>query len=128
MSHRRHIATPHRRPGAVRFTAEERAEAQAAIDQADANAREGWREAARLALRYVALRQGTLTSAEIWDELDRQEVELTHDGRAMAGVMQWGAREGLIVRLNTTVQGKSRNRHVSDLRVWRSLVFAGRVK
>lgn len=100
------------------------AAAQAARDSAVADVEvpaAPWVAIAREALRAVAERQATLTSDDVWQELERRGVPPPAEGRAMGPVMVRARKEGLIVPMGYT-QGTNPKHHADVMRVYRSLV------
>jgi hypothetical protein len=80
-----------------------------------------WVAVAREALLAVAERQVSLTSDDVWQELERRGVPAPEEGRAMGPVMKRAMREGVIEPVGYT-QGTNPKHHADVMRVYRSLV------
>lgn len=81
-----------------------------------------WGALALLALERVAYRQPTVTSDDVWAELDAAGLPRPAEGRAMGPVMVRGTREKLIEPEGFT-QGTNPRHHADVMRVYRSLVY-----
>jgi hypothetical protein len=81
-----------------------------------------WRSFAERALRQVARRQASVTSDDVWAELDRMEIPRPAEGRAMGPVMMAGVKEGLIVP-SGYASGRNPKHHADVMRVYRSAFF-----
>jgi len=81
-----------------------------------------WRTVAREALEHLALTRPTLTSDDVWQELERRGIPAPDEARAMGPVMKAAMREGLIVHSHYTT-GTNKAHHGDIMRVYRSVVF-----
>lgn len=82
-----------------------------------------WVAVALDTLRRLAVRHATLTSDDVWAELDREGVPRPGEGRAMGAVMKRAMKEGLIVPAGFT-QGTDPKHHGDVMRVYRTVVEA----
>ena len=78
-----------------------------------------WRTVAYEALLAVAEAQETVTSDDVWQELERRDIPRPAEGRAMGPVMMQGVRDGVIVP-NGYTQGTNPKHHADVMRVYRS--------
>lgn len=88
-----------------------------AIARVDANADAAWKEQAYATGARLSRTMHTLTSDDIWLELDGQ----THEPRAMGPVMRRLARDGYIRSTNGFVKSRSPKGHGHPTRVWECL-------
>jgi hypothetical protein len=109
----------HRREREAREATEE------AIARATANAKEQWFANAFEALCQVAQRLSDFTSADVWVELRGRGIGDPPEPRAMAGVMRRARKLKIAAPTDRYISGKSKDRHISSLRVWKSEVFCG---
>lgn len=93
-----------------------------AIARVNEHASEEWMEAARTAVRALARALPSLTTDDVWREVERTGMS-THEPRAMGAVMTRMARDRVIVSTNVTVESARPENHRRPIRVWRSLVF-----
>lgn len=92
-----------------------------AIEQAGANAPEGWIAEARAAIRHVAEALPFFISDEIWGTGLSEPPE----ARAIGNVIKWAASEGLIAPTDDFVPSARPGCHRVPRRVWKSLVYEG---
>jgi hypothetical protein len=90
-----------------------------AIERVSSNSL-AWRTVAHEALEAVCYRQLTVTSDDVWAELERMDIPRPDEARAMGPVMMRGVRLGLIVPHGFT-QGTNPRHHADVMRVYRSL-------
>lgn len=103
---------------------EDVAQRDAAIEKGAQAAHEQWLADAAQALAAVARVKVTFHSGDVWAELERRgKAEGSHDGRAMATVMQRGKRDGICKPTDRSVQAKVRARNLTSVRVWESLTW-----
>lgn len=95
-----------------------------AMQQADENAAERWKAAADAVIRDLATCRPTLTASDVWEFLDARNEATTHDGRALGTRMKEAAKAGLIAKTQETVPCGRASRHNTEIRVWRSEVYA----
>ena len=77
-----------------------------------------WRTFAARALLAVCRRQETVTSEDVWAELDRMGIPRPIEGRALGPVMMAALRDGLIVGAGYE-RGTDPKHHRDILRVYR---------
>lgn len=102
----------------------DRTEARAARDEAVravAASEAPWVAVAFDALVRVARRRDTLSSEDVWLELDMAGVPRPTEGRAMGPVMVRGVREG-VIRLAGFTTGTDPKHHGDILRTYRSVL------
>lgn len=90
-----------------------------AIAQAEANAPQQWLADARAAVRHLAAKHPTFIVDAIWE----LGLPKPPEARAIGAVIQWAAREGLIVGTDDFLPSAQAGCHHVPRRVWRSLVF-----
>ncbi len=92
-----------------------------ALKRVDAAADENFKDEAKAIIRVVAGAQEFLTSEDV---LDRMHYTTT-DNRAMGPVMLWAKSQGIITKTDPErfVPSKYPDRHLADLRVWKSLIY-----
>lgn len=95
------------------------AEAVAAAGNA---ADKDWKTAANEALRFVAERQETLTSKDVFDELDKTTFT-TRENRAMGSIMAEAKKLGIITPTNLCEDIVRSSGHKGVARVWKSNLF-----
>lgn len=81
-----------------------------------------WRTVAWEALCDLVDVSATLTSDDVWAELDRRSIPRPEEGRAMGPVMQRAVREGLITPTGYT-QGTNPKHHADVMRVYRVVAW-----
>jgi hypothetical protein len=111
-------------PAAATALRESVEETEDAIQRATEHAKEQWLAAALDAVRRVAGAKSHFTAADVWDELARRGVAAPAEPRALAGVLRRARKQEIAEPTDRYVTGKSKDRHSSSLRVWRSEVFA----
>ena len=79
-----------------------------------------WRTVAYEALLAVAAAQDTVTSDDVWKELERRDIPRPPEGRAMGPVMMQGVRDEVITPDGYT-QGADPRHHADVMRVYRAL-------
>lgn len=79
-----------------------------------------WRTVAFEALEAVCYRQVTVTSDDVWAELEALSIPRPDEARAMGPVMLRGVKQGLMVPQGFT-QGTNPRHHADVMRVYRSL-------
>ena len=87
------------------------------IEQAAANAADGWCDAALDAVRRVAARNRRFTTDEVWLELHHD----THEHRALGSVMRRARSLGLCEPTGEYVTSTRVIAHGRPVRVWRAL-------
>ena len=92
-----------------------------AIQVVGDNANQEWIDAAAAAVIKIALRQTTLTSDDVWEELSGKGVA-THEPRAMGAVMSRCARDGVIVRTDRVIPTKRSCANHRPIAIWLSLL------
>lgn len=94
-----------------------------AMDRVERAANPEFNAEARRVLAVLAVQRAEITSEDVEDVLDARDIR-THDNRAMGPIMTWAQRAGLIEKADPERFVKSRRaeRHLMDIRVWRSLV------
>jgi hypothetical protein len=92
-----------------------------ALRRVDAGSDENFKEEAKALVRTVAGQQEFLTTEDV---LDRMHYT-TPDNRAMGPIMLWAKSQGIIAKTEPErfVPSKYPDRHLADLRVWRSLIY-----
>lgn len=80
-----------------------------------------WREAAREAVRRVAANASSLTTDDVWDELDRVGMSDVREPRAMGAVMLSMVKAGVIASTDRTRLSMRPECHRRPVRVWRVL-------
>lgn len=93
-----------------------------AIAQVDAAAPEDWKELAYLAGEAVARRQKYLTSEDVRDMLDRNNVPEPKEPRAVGPVMLRLQAAGVIRNTGQFTRYTRRSRHTGITYVWESLI------
>lgn len=93
-----------------------------AIKRVDANSDENFKEEAKALVRTVAGQMEFLTTEDVLDKMHYT----THDNRAMGPIMLWAKSQGIIAKTDPErfVPSKYPDRHLADLRVWRSLLYS----
>ena len=92
-----------------------------ALQVVEENANHEWMTAAVAAVRKVALRQVTLTTDDVWDELKGNDLS-THEPRAMGAVMSKCARDGLITRTDRVIPTRRSSANCRPITIWYSLM------
>ena len=80
-----------------------------------------WRSFADRAVAAVARRLETLTSDDVWDELERMGIPRPSEGRAMGVVMRKAVKDGLL-RPEGFTTGRNPRHHLDVARLYRSTV------
>ena len=93
-----------------------------AIARVEANANEEWKQAAYLAMYFVARQQEYLTSDDVWSGLVDGSAS-THEPRAMGAILKRAAKEGIIVATDDWRVSSRPECHGRPVRVWRSLTL-----
>lgn len=94
-----------------------------AIAQVEANAEPAWKQACRDAIRELAICKAEITTDDVWEYLEAEQVELPHEVRAMGALMLQAGRQGLIVATDRYRNSGRVACHARPIRVWASLVF-----
>ena len=94
-----------------------------AIDEVEANARQEWLDKALKVLRYVALRNYNFTSDDIWQELERQNIEKPRTHSAMGAVLRRGWKTHLCEKSGRYIPSKQNSNHQRDVAQWVSLIY-----
>ena len=89
----------------------------AAIQQVEANADEGWLKAAHWAVVFLAEDGDPFTTDDIWEYVDRHGKP--REPRAMGAVMKQAAAEGLIEATGEYRKSKRVECHARPVMVWR---------
>jgi hypothetical protein len=87
-----------------------------------------WRENAEACLQRVARRQSSLTSDDVWEDLQRWGIHPPPEPRAMGAVMRHGESAGWIERTDATrvSPNPSTPNHRRPQRVYQSTSYAGK--
>lgn len=87
-----------------------------ALAQLQRNTSEAWRRCAYTAVEFLCQDHATMTSADVWEQLEAWGGVAPHDRRAMANVMLDMARAGWL-RATADYRATSRA-HGRPMRVW----------
>lgn len=99
-----------------------------AIKAVRSNADPAWLAASLDAVRAVAHRQPSLTTDDVWAELERRHVRITHEPRAMGAVMRHAESRRLIRPSDQWVLSVRPECHRRPVRVWLSQEGGPRVR
>lgn len=99
------------------------AETEAAVEQGLDNANVEWRTKALEELHNIATRMQTFTVNDFRERVDQSGL-VTHDKRAMGGVMRTGVKLGWIEKTGQSIP--SRVGHLAPLQIWRSKVYGSK--
>lgn len=93
------------------------------MGRAAENAHEDWVAAAEAGVFQAARQLPAVTSDDVFDRIP--DGITTHEHRAMGPVMLTAARSGWLIKTGEMVPCRRPERHLGDVRVWRSLLFDG---
>lgn len=101
-----------------------------AIAAAAAHVGEGWLGSAIEAVARVASRQATLTSDDVWGDLEARGVVWSGgDPRAMGAAFRVAAKKGWVKRVPGEYRQSTRKkRHLGPVAVWHSAICAAEAK
>lgn len=94
-----------------------------AIERAEAHADPVFLGEAGRAISDIATKQPTVTSDDVWDELDRRGVSGPREPRALGPVFRAAARSSVIKKTHRTVDSRREQRNRGSVRVWESLIY-----
>ncbi len=95
---------------------------QEGIEVAYQNANSIWKAAAAKRMYSLAKLRRTFTSEDILMYLEERGI-VTGNNKAISGVLQAGARSGLIRASDKFVRSRRPQRHAAPIMVWDSLIF-----
>jgi hypothetical protein len=76
-------------------------------------------------IKDIARQQPELSSDDIFRLADERKVEATHENRALGPLMKQAEKEGYIEATQKFIDSERTSKHLSPIRVWRSLVHDG---
>ena len=102
-----------------------RAARDVGMARAKAAANPAWVEGVWECIKDIARQQAELSSDDIFRLADERGVEATHENRALGPLMKQAEREGYIEATQKFIDSERTSKHLSPIRVWRSLVHGG---
>jgi hypothetical protein len=93
------------------------------MDRVEAHANPVWSALADDVVHYLARRQKTLTTDDVWARIAQVSPVVTRDNRAMGPVMRRAARAGWVVKTDSTEKTDRPKANRRDIRIWKSRIY-----
>jgi len=93
-----------------------------AIERGWQNAADKFRDHSLQAIIVLAETKYEFTTDDVWEYFGDNEINSTHDGRALGGAMKRAESLGLIIPTDRFVSSERASCHRRPVRVWESLV------
>jgi hypothetical protein len=95
-----------------------------AIAQVDEHADRAWKDTVDLIIENLARRQPTVTSDDVWRELEKYP-DVTHEPSAMGACFIRASRRGILRPTGQYVESRRPLRHGNVIKVWASTLYNG---